>query len=111
MQEAAIKAQQTKINYPVDHPNSTVNISKKISLALNEPDENGVSKAKLGAIKRRLTVELKIKEDENYYNKIAEKRRRTGDTLLENGKTKFQQSSINAANTMKQTLQENGKNY
>lgn len=76
---------------------------------MNEPDENGVSKAKLGAVKRRSTVELKIKEDENYYNKIAEKTRRTGNTLLENGKTIFQQSSINAANTMKNTLQENGK--
>lgn len=109
MQEAAVKAYQTKINYPKEHENHIINIGKKISASLNKIDENGLSKAKNRSISQQESVNIKAAADDNYYNKINEKRIKTGNTILENGKTKFQESSAKAANTMKTTIQENGK--
>lgn len=109
MQEAASKAYNTKINRPIEHENSIYSIGKKISSTLSEIDSNGLSKAANRAIKRQLAVVRNSENDADYYNKINEKRRKTGNTILENGKTIFQQASENAANTMKTTIQENGK--
>lgn len=109
MQEAAQKAMKTKINRPDSHENSMVNIGKKISLKLNEIGSSGETISKERSLKQKESVRINSEADGEYYNKINEKRRNTGNTLLENGKTIFQQSSIKAANTMKTTIQENGK--